>query len=304
MTLMHLPHPEPAGTDPTLEVIARWLLAQTSPNTATAYRADILGPTRTGTPWTAHCAHTGTHPLTPDRAAVDLWRHTLVADGCSPATVARRLASLSSLYAFAVDHGACTTNPAARAKRPRVADDSQALGLTTTQVRALLATAEAHSPQAHLLTALLATTGLRITEALSVDAGAVTLVRGHSTVTVPTKGGKNRTVVLTPTVRALLDDHLAGRTTGPVFLDRTGKRLTRKAAADLLARLGARTGITGLHPHALRHSAATNALEAGVDLQKVQDFLGHADPRTTRRYDKARNALDGNPSYRLADLYA
>lgn len=293
--------PAPAPVDRLAELVGRWLAAQTNPNTVAAYRNDIVGPTRNGTPWLEYTARNGIPPLTPDRTAVDLWRHALVADGCSPSTVARRLAALSSFYAHAVDTGAVTVNPVARVKRPRVADDAQALGLTPAQVRDLLAAAEAHSPQAHALVALLATTGLRVTEALSVDGTDVNMTRGHSTVVVTTKGGKNRTVVLTPTVRALLDDL---DRTGPLFLDRTGKRLTRKAAATLLGTLGRRIGIHGLHPHALRHSAATNALEAGVELQKVQDFLGHADPRTTRRYDRARNALDGNPSYRLADLYA
>lgn len=302
MALIPAPAHTPAHHDPLERLVARWLAAQTNPNTITAYRADILGPTTKGTPWTAFCAAHGTHPLTTDRAAVDLWRHTLTADGCAPSTVARRLASLSSLYDYAVDESSASSNPVKRVKRPRVADDAQALGLTPDDIKRLLAAAETHSPQAHALIALLATTGLRVTEALSVDADKITLVRGHSTVTVATKGGKNRAVVLTPGTRGLVDD--LGRHTGPVFRDRTGKRLTRKAAASLLRLLGTRAGIPGLHPHALRHSAATNALEAGVELQKVQDFLGHADPRTTRRYDRARQALDANPAYRLADLYA
>ena len=226
----------------------------------------------------------------------------MVADGCSPSTVARRLSALSSFYGYAVDEGAARTNPVTRVKRPRLTDDAQALGLTTPQVRELLTAAEQHSPQAHALTALLATTGLRVTEALSLDADRIAVVRGHSTVTVVAKGGRTRTVVLTPTVKGLVDDLARGA--GPVFVDRSGKRMTRKAAAGLIALLGKRIGVPGLHPHALRHSAATNALEAGVELQKVQDLLGHADPRTTRRYDRARNALDANPAYRLADLYA
>lgn len=287
--------------NPLNELAARWLAAQTNPNTIAAYRSDIIGPTTKGTSWFGFCTEAGINPLTTDRTVVDLWRHALVADGCAPSTVARRLSSLSSFYEYAVDENATTTNPVKRIKRPRVADDAQALGLDTTGIRNLLTAAETHSPQAHALIALLATTGLRVTEALSINADAITVTRGHSTVTVPTKGGKARTVILTPTVRALIDD--LGRDTGPVFRDRTGKRMTRKAAASLMGTLGARVGVSGLHPHALRHSAATNALEAGVELQKVQDFLGHADPRTTRRYDRARQALDGNPAYRLADLY-
>jgi integrase/recombinase XerD len=50
----------------------------------------------------------------------------------------------------------------------------------------------------------------------------------------------------------------------------------------------------------LRHSFATEALTLGAPLQDVQDALGHADPRTTRRYDRNRHTLDRNPTYLLA----
>ncbi len=45
---------------------------------------------------------------------------------------------------------------------------------------------------------------------------------------------------------------------------------------------------------------ATEALSLGVALQDVQDALGHADPRTTRLYDRNRNRLDRSPVYLLA----
>jgi hypothetical protein len=38
-------------------------------------------------------------------------------------------------------------------------------------------------------------------------------------------------------------------------------------------------------------------LDAGSSLRDVQDFARHADPRQTRRYDRARGALDRNPTY-------
>ncbi|MFL6065951.1 MAG: site-specific integrase, partial [Friedmanniella sp.] len=53
-------------------------------------------------------------------------------------------------------------------------------------------------------------------------------------------------------------------------------------------------------PHSLRHSYATEALRLGAALQDVQDALGHADPRTTRRYDRSRHNLDRSPNYLLA----
>jgi site-specific recombinase XerD len=56
-----------------------------------------------------------------------------------------------------------------------------------------------------------------------------------------------------------------------------------------------------LSPHALRHGFVTLTLEAGIALSDVQDAAGHADPRTTRRYDRARHRLEHAPTYRLAE---
>jgi integrase/recombinase XerD len=50
----------------------------------------------------------------------------------------------------------------------------------------------------------------------------------------------------------------------------------------------------------LRHTFITESLAAGVPLQDVQDAAGHADPRTTRRYDHSRHNLDRHPTYVLA----
>ncbi|MEU4332793.1 site-specific integrase [Nonomuraea dietziae] len=54
-----------------------------------------------------------------------------------------------------------------------------------------------------------------------------------------------------------------------------------------------------LSPHSLRHSFATPALGAGTALRDVQDAMSHADPRTTRHYDRSRHQLDRHPARRI-----
>ncbi|MFD0822950.1 SDR family NAD(P)-dependent oxidoreductase, partial [Micromonospora zhanjiangensis] len=54
-----------------------------------------------------------------------------------------------------------------------------------------------------------------------------------------------------------------------------------------------------LSPHSLRHAFATTARAEGVPLEDVQDAMGHADPRTTRRYDRDRHNLDRDPAYAI-----
>jgi site-specific recombinase XerD len=57
-----------------------------------------------------------------------------------------------------------------------------------------------------------------------------------------------------------------------------------------------------IHPHDLRHAFVTLSLDAGASLRDVQDAAGHADPRTTRRYDRARHNLNRHPTYLLAGM--
>ncbi|WP_435874872.1 site-specific integrase [Nonomuraea dietziae] len=68
------------------------------------------------------------------------------------------------------------------------------------------------------------------------------------------------------------------------------RRIARQARIPAAARLS---------PHSLRHIFATLALDAGTALRDVQDAMGHADPRTTRRYDRSRYQLDRHPAQRI-----
>jgi integrase/recombinase XerD len=240
--------------------------------------------------------------------------------------------------------GAVVTNPVTAIRRPRVdRDASTTVGLTAEEVRALLAAADAEvaartaalgrgatphrlswwvaSLRDRALVRLLADLGLRIGEALGLELDALTHNRGRRTLRYLGKGGKLRERPLTPTVTAAIDGYLAARAqavampvdrlAGALFAT-TGRsggsgRLTEPAAFLLIRRLArqARLPSAGrLSPHSLRHAFATNARELGVPLEDVQDAMGHADTRTTRRYDRGRYALDRDPALRLGELYA
>lgn len=72
-----------------------------------------------------------------------------------------------------------------------------------------------------------------------------------------------------------------------------------------MARLARRAGLAKhITPHSLRHTMVTLTLDAEVSLRDVQDAARHADPRTTRRYDRARHALDRHATYTLAAFVA
>ncbi len=152
---------------------------------------------------------------------------------------------------------------------------------------------------------LLADLGLRVGELVGLDVADLGQERGHRTVRFVGKGGRPRRRALAPGTAAALDAYLASRPggdSGPLFVTATGARVDRHAVFRLVRRLARDAGIPAwakLSPHSLRHAFATTARDEGVPLEDVQDAMGHADPRTTRRYDRDRHNLDRDPTYAI-----
>jgi integrase/recombinase XerD len=210
---------------------------------------------------------------------------------------------LSGFYDFGVhDAAVLTHSPVASVRRPKVSDDSQAVGLTADELRRLLAAAAAHSLRSAALVTLLTFCGLRISEALGADVRHYGHDHGHRVLKVTRKGGKTARVPLAPPVVRALEAYLGDRTSGPIFTSGAdGHRYGYQLAYEQIGRLCRAVGLpAGVTPHSLRHSYATEALRLGAALQDVEDALGHADPRTTRRYDRSRHNLDRSPNFLLA----
>jgi site-specific recombinase XerD len=287
-------------------LIAAWQLAQSSPHTLRAYTRSMA----------AYCSWLdarGLDLLGVKRPVIDGYRHTLAG---APATVAARLAALSSFYRYALSAELITANPVELVKRPRLdPDHSSTQGLTKDQAKALLTAARADGPRSHALVSLLLFTGIRLSEALNAGTTDYGHDAGHRTLCIRRKGGTDgKVAVPAPAVEAL-DAYLG--TTGrelvagpagaglPIFTTATGKRWDPSEAFRAVQRLARATGIEGkISPHSLRHTFATIALDAGTTLHDLQDGMGHADPRTTRRYDRARHTLAKAAGYDVARVLA
>ena len=224
-----------------------------------------------------------------------------------PSTVSRRFSVTAGFYRTCVLDGIIEHSPAEHVRRPGVPAESPTLGFTHLQFEALLTAArQSPNPYDFALVAMLGLLGLRIFEATGADISDLGEEHGHRVLRVCGKGTKIVLVPLPPAVSRAIDRAAGSRACGPLLLNNRGARMDRHAATRRLHQLARTAGIrvTRAHPHMLRHTFVTTMLDAGVDLRDVQIAARHADPRTTMRYDRARQNLDRHPNYILAAYMA
>jgi site-specific recombinase XerD len=239
------------------------------------------------------------------RTHIELYARELEDLGRAPATIGRCLSTLAGFYRYAAEEGIIEHSPAANVRRPRLDYESHAVGLDRNELGAFLVAAGVSSPRDHALCSLLALNGLRISEALGATIEQLGLERGHRTLVVHRKGGKTVTIALAPRTARAIDLGVGERLEGPLFVGQDGRPMTRARPRGWCGRLAKAAGISKrIGPHSLRHSFITAALDAGVPLREVQEAASHADPRTTMRYDRARQSLDRHATYIVATFVA
>jgi integrase/recombinase XerD len=128
---------------------------------------------------------------------------------------------------------------------------------------------------------------------------------------VSVKGGKTRYLPLHPATSGLISDYLdvaghgaddASALFRPVRNNRTGdlgQAITPDGIYKLVRGYSAALGFE-IGAHALRATAATNALDHQADIAKVQEWLRNANIATTRIYDHRRTRPEDSPTFKVA----
>lgn len=297
-----------ANADPVTLLVLGWLAGTRAENTRTAYARDIgvipqRRPSRAPA-WLAWCREQHVHPVTGVTALhVARYARQLQAAGLSPASTARKLTAVAGWYAWLARRGHITASPAVGVPRPRPArPTTPAPTLTRDQALALVHAADtAPGPQRARTAALVAVllfTGARVSEIISADTGDLATEQGRRVLRVTRADGRRQALMLPGTAASRIDAYLTGRPglTGvpPLFATRTGGRLFAADVWRTVRRLATRAGLPAdlaghLGPRMMRHTFAALYLDAGRPLHDLQNAMGHADPRTTRRYGHGRH---------------
>ena len=215
----------------------------------------------------------------------------------SPATVARRSASLRRFFGFLIDDGLRKDDPSPALPRPRLERPLPRI-LESPEVERMFVAAEERAASDQptavrnlALLELLYGSGLRATELVSLPRGAVR--PGQPFLMVRGKGSKERLVPISSRAEGAVARWLELVPGDTLWLFPSGKsHLSRVRLFQIVRAMAADAGIAPerVSPHVLRHAFATHLLSGGADLRVLQSLLGHADIATTQIYTHVDSA--------------
>jgi integrase/recombinase XerD len=213
--------------------------------------------------------------------------------GLAANSVNRALAALRGFYKYLLRIKKLSTTPMAHIERARVWLHLPDV-LSREEMNLMLAQPGSATPVAlrdAAMLELMYATGIRVSELTGLTVNSINWQVGY--LVAMGKGSKERIVPVGKTaydrVKRYLDGArpllLKGRQSDYLFLNRSGKGLTRQGFWKIVKKYAAKVNIAKkVHPHTFRHSFASHLLEGGADLRSVQIMLGHADISTTQIY--------------------
>ncbi|QJA06435.1 tyrosine recombinase XerC [Thermosulfurimonas marina] len=213
----------------------------------------------------------------------------------SARTLARKLSAVRSFYRYLLKRGVLEETRFLALSGPRLPRDLPRV-LTVDEALALM-----EAPQGgdffalrdRVALELLYGSGLRASEVCALKLTDLHLEARF--VRVRGKGRKERVVPLSRKAVEALRNYLPVREAflkarkkeeSHLLLNRHGEALSPRSLQRLVKAHARALGLSGVHPHALRHSFATHLLESGADLRSIQEMLGHSRLTTTERYTR------------------
>jgi integrase/recombinase XerC/integrase/recombinase XerD len=192
-----------------------------------------------------------------------------------PKTFHRIISTLSSFYRFLYTQGAVTANPLTGIDRPRIKQQDVKY-LKHNQVLRLLDSID--DPRDKLIVRTIYATGVRVSELCNMNIEDIDF--DEHTIRIRGKGDKMRTVFIDDDTRVDILKFIGNRIEGPVFVGQQGKNISSRAIQHIFKNY-APSGIT---PHKIRHSYASELYKRSKNLRVVQENLGHTSIKTTEIY--------------------
>jgi len=250
----------------------------------------------------------GEDPLRVEAAAIRSFLNSLYRKKSAKTTIGRKIASLRSFFGLLRRRGYVRVNPAELIQAPR-ADRKLPVVLPVEEMLQVLNVEfapDVFGLRDRAALELLYSTGVRVGELVKLDVEDIDFSQGL--IKILGKGRKERIVPAGDPALAALREYLKERPAlfrkgrdmpkgNPVFLGKSGKRITTRSIARMVVKYVEAGGIhRRISPHKLRHTFATHLLDSGADLRVIQELLGHESLSTTQRYTSVSAA-------RLMEVY-
>lgn len=256
-------------------------------NTAKAYNNDILQFKK------------AIEPLAIEQATsenIDSYLNIINKGDFSAKTIARKMSCIREFYKFLQSENIIKINPTIRLRTPKIGKSLPTF-LTAEEIDSLCQTLslkkDFYSLRMKVMVKLMYTTGLRVSELVSLPENAIDYERHH--ILILGKGSKERVVPVTKTIVMDVLEYLGYRET---FLGKRKNKwlfpslkaldghITRDGFFKNLKKMAIEAGldIRKVHPHVLRHSFATRLINKNADLRSIQKMLGHENISTTEIY--------------------
>ena len=220
------------------------------------------------------------------------WVRSLSSQRITGRSIGRKLSALRGLFQEALNQRLIESNPATNVRAPKAGKHLPNTLSPDAMQRLLDSPIDPNDIEAirdQAIYELLYSSGLRLAEALGLTVSDVHGIPEE--LRILGKGNKERIVPVGKKARDALSKWMEQRSewdraqTDRLFITKKGQSVSPRT---IQRRLDLRAKAAGLdqhvHPHALRHSAATHLLESSGDLRVIQEFLGHQSLTTTQIY--------------------
>ena len=213
-------------------------------------------------------------------------------NGLSPATIARRIATIKNFYMFLESDNLAKSIISEEITIPKK-DKILPQVLSEEEINQLLNAPDLTSEKGirdYAVLEILYSCGLRVSEAANLQINQIN--EQEEIINILGKGKKERIVPIRKSalkavktyINEVRNKHLVIDKKA-VFIGKNGKRMSRQALYNIVVNNAKLAAIQKeIHPHTLRHSFATHLLDNGADLRVVQELLGHTNIGTTQIY--------------------
>ncbi|MCI1931569.1 MAG: site-specific tyrosine recombinase XerD [Clostridia bacterium] len=213
--------------------------------------------------------------------------------GRAGSTILRSIAALKAYFLYIFTEKLIESDPAINLESPKIKKKTPEI-ISTEEIELLLKQPDISEPKGirdKAMIELMYATGMRVSELIKAKMSDINL---HLEYIQCQNGTKTRVIPLgSKAVEAvgryikLTRNHMAAEGEETLFVNCSGKPMTRQGFWKIIKAYAAQAGIKGdITPHTLRHSFAAHLIENGADLQSVQEMLGHSDISTTQIYAK------------------